>query len=337
MFRDLDEAWQEAYDQDAYAQVASTQDGYAREVPASSTRLHSHVATPRDVLDVNYGEAAADANNYKTTSDFIEEPANFRFNRRSHQARHRFEEDPCDGECEVTGPRWKLHPFALVVVIVVLVSLSGIGLWHNFSGNAVGNTSDAAEGGTAGTSLAAGQSGDDSSGDDSASDTETSAGNTKINSSDTANNKNIIYVYVTGEVANPGLYELREGDRVGDAIESAGNLTGKADASSVNLARVAQDGEHIHVLAKGESPNTAAGSGGSGLGSSSGGSVGGCVNLNYASETELQVLDGIGPALAARIVEFREKNGFFQSVEEVDAVSGIGPALVQRITVGACV
>lgn len=327
MFRDLDEAWQEACDQNDYDQDPLTCFARLRSNATTST------TTPRDALEVNYGEAVADASDYETASDFTGEAANFRFNRRGHQARHRFEEDPCDGECEVASPRWKLHPLALVVVIVVLVSLSGIGLWHNFSGNAAGNAAAGTEGGAAGASLAAGQSGGDDSGDGGASDTE-------INSSDTANNGNIIYVYVTGEVANPGLYELREGDRVGDAIQSAGNLTSKADASSVNLARIAQDGEHIHVLAEGESPNAAADSGSSAAGSSSSsssGSVGECVNLNYASETELQALDGVGPTLAARIVEFRDKNGFFQSVEEVDAVSGIGSALVQRIAAGACV
>lgn len=324
MFRDLDEAWQEACDQDDYDQDPLTCFARLRSNATTST------TTPRDALEVNYGEAVADASDYETASDFTGEAANFRFNRRGHQARHRFEEDPCDGECEVASPRWKLHPLALVVVIVVLVSLSGIGLWHNFSGNAAGNAAAGTEGGAAGASLAAGQSGGDDSGDGGASDTE-------INSSDTANNGNIIYVYVTGEVANPGLYKLREGDRVGDAIQNAGNLTSKADASSVNLARIAQDGEHIHVLAEGESPNAAADSGSSAAGSSSSGSVGECVNLNYASETELQALDGVGPTLAARIVEFRDKNGFFQSVEEVDAVSGIGSALVQRIAAGACV
>ncbi|WP_084157300.1 ComEA family DNA-binding protein [Haematomicrobium sanguinis] len=149
--------------------------------------------------------------------------------------------------------------------------------------------------------------------------------------SESAGTASAIKVYVTGAVASPGVYALGSDSRVEDAVEAAGGLTEEADALKVNLASKLSDGQQIYVPQVGEDvpPGIAAGPGAA-SGSSSGGS-GGVVNLNSASSDDLQELPGIGPALAERIVQWRDENGGFRSVEELDNVSGIGPALMGRL------
>ena len=100
-----------------------------------------------------------------------------------------------------------------------------------------------------------------------------------------------------------------------------------ADLESLNLARVIADGEHIVVPAQGAAPAPA------GAGAPEGAK---CVNLNAASEQELQELDGVGPAMASRIAQYRAAHGTITSVDELDDVPGIGPALLEKIRSGAC-
>lgn len=145
-----------------------------------------------------------------------------------------------------------------------------------------------------------------------------------------------IVVHVAGEVAHPGVVELASGARVIDAIEAAGGVTSKADTDAVNLARTLVDGEQIYLPQPGETlPQTAAqgGIGTSGksgtLGSSSGNSAA-LVNLNTADAATLETLPGIGPALAARIIEYRESHGPFAAVEDITDVSGIGSATLEK-------
>ena len=164
-----------------------------------------------------------------------------------------------------------------------------------------------------------------------------------------------VYVHVSGSVKKPGLVELEEGSRVADAIEAAGGFSKDAAAESVNLARVLQDGEQLHVSAaaqasEGASPQQAggdtsgsgAGGGGSapaeggtaagggtaeygvGAGGAAAGNGSGMVNLNTATEEELTSLPGIGEATAAKIVADRAANGPFSAVEDLMRVSGIG-------------
>ncbi|MAP64539.1 MAG: competence protein ComEA [Microbacterium sp.] len=123
-----------------------------------------------------------------------------------------------------------------------------------------------------------------------------------------------LYIHVSGAVAKPGLYVLEPDARVMDAIAAAGGLTGDGDSAAVNLARPLGDGEQLHVPEVGESPSppTSAGVGG------------GPVDLNTADVATLETLPGIGPALGARIVAWREQNGRFGSVEDLLAVAGIG-------------
>ena len=141
----------------------------------------------------------------------------------------------------------------------------------------------------------------------------------------------VIYIHIVGEVRNQGVVTLNKGQRIMDAIEKAGGVTEEADLSKVNLAFVLSDGQKVRI----PSVNDEAGSGeefvtaGGGYNvvqGGSGGSVGVKVNINNASQTELETISGVGPSLAAKIINYREKNGKFRSIEELKNISGIGDA-----------
>jgi competence protein ComEA len=134
-----------------------------------------------------------------------------------------------------------------------------------------------------------------------------------------------VVVHVVGAVAAPGLVTVPEGSRVADALTAAGDATPDADLAGVNLAREVVDGEQIVVPRPGEVASAAPGP------ATGGGTADGPVDLNAADEAALDGLSGIGPVLAARIVEWREANGPFTTVEELGEVSGIGDALLARL------
>lgn len=137
-----------------------------------------------------------------------------------------------------------------------------------------------------------------------------------------------VVVYVSGAVASPGVLTLPSSSRVIDAITAAGGATPEADLESINLARILVDGEQIRVGVVGESPPSA--SAGTGTDAQA------CVRLATATETELQTLPGIGPALAQRIISYRATHPRLTSVEELDDVPGIGPSLIEKIRPGVC-
>lgn len=126
-----------------------------------------------------------------------------------------------------------------------------------------------------------------------------------------------VFVHVAGEVKSAGVYELKSGSRVIDAIEAAGGVTKSADITTLNLARVLFDGEQIFV---GDKSNAAAMN-----------SAPGKISLNQANASELDTLPGIGPVIAARIVEHRTQNGPFKNIAEIKDVSGIGDSLFGKI------
>ena len=129
-----------------------------------------------------------------------------------------------------------------------------------------------------------------------------------------------IFVYVTGWVRNPGVYEFHQGERVIDALRVAGGAKRGADLTSVNLAAFLTDAQQVTIVKKGAAqPGGAAGLGGAGPGGS-----GGPVNINTATLEELETLPGIGPALGQRIIDFRTAHGPFRSVDDLLNVSGIG-------------
>jgi competence protein ComEA len=140
-----------------------------------------------------------------------------------------------------------------------------------------------------------------------------------------------IFVHILGEVVTPGLYELREGDRAIDVVAAAGGLTDLADDAQLNLARFLSDGEQIVVPKEGEAPSPgvavapgSAGAGGTGTAGSPGVTPGGAINLNLATADELEDLPGVGPELAARIVDWRDANGRFKTVDDLLSVAGFG-------------
>lgn len=140
-----------------------------------------------------------------------------------------------------------------------------------------------------------------------------------------------IIVYVTGEVAKPGVVRLKQGARVVDAIEKAGGASAAAVLDGINLARVLQDGEQVSVpdAAAAAAETAAAGATSGGEGNPGAGS--GKVNLNRADAAALDTLPGVGPALARRILDWRAANGIFTSIEQLREVSGIGDKVFAKL------
>lgn len=130
-----------------------------------------------------------------------------------------------------------------------------------------------------------------------------------------------VYVDVAGEVRRPGLYRIRAGARVAEALERAGGPTRRAVVAAVNLAARVQDGQQVLV------PRAAASAAPTGAGSAGGGSV----SLGAATVEQLDQIDGIGPTLARRIVAERTKRGGLRSVDDLRDVEGIGEKRLARL------
>ncbi|HWK19941.1 MAG TPA: helix-hairpin-helix domain-containing protein [Microbacteriaceae bacterium] len=131
-----------------------------------------------------------------------------------------------------------------------------------------------------------------------------------------------VVVHVLGAVGAPGLYRLREGARVVDGIAAAGGFTAEAARGALNLARVLGDAEQLVVPLIGEVPEAAAAPG---IASD------GRVNLNTADQAALESLPRVGPAMAQRIIDWRERNGAFQTPEDLLQVTGIGEKTLEAM------
>ena len=131
-----------------------------------------------------------------------------------------------------------------------------------------------------------------------------------------------IWVYVCGEVRDPGVYELPEGSRITDAVEAAGGMTGDAAETYLNLAETLSDGQKIEVpsVEMAEALEEAAAQDTSGL-----------VNLNRATEAELMTLSGIGESKAKEIIRYRESSGGFQKPEDLMNIPGIKEGVFNKI------
>lgn len=134
-----------------------------------------------------------------------------------------------------------------------------------------------------------------------------------------------VVVSVVGRVSRPGLVTLPEGARVADAVEAAGGSLPGVDVTAVNMAALLADGQQVAIGVPGAAPPAPAGAPAGTAGS-------GAVDLNAAGVAELEGLPGVGPVLAARIVEHRERHGPFRAVEDLQDVPGIGPAILDGIT-----
>lgn len=178
----------------------------------------------------------------------------------------------------------------------------------------------------------------------------------------TGSNSNKIYIYITGEVNVPGVVILDKGSRIVDAINSAGGTTPKANVTKVNLVYVLEDGMKVNIpndndlknnpdfeyitLNSGDggredysesansnnssSSNSSASNTSAGSGTERKYSV---VNINSATQTELETLPGIGPSLALKIINYRRENGKFSSIDEIKSVSGIGESKFESLKI----
>lgn len=143
---------------------------------------------------------------------------------------------------------------------------------------------------------------------------------------------NKVIVHITGEINNPGIIELESGDRIFNAIEKAGGTTKNADTSKINLAQVVEDGMKINVpnindkeIVTEETVSTVSNSNNIQQKKQS------IVNINSASQAELETLPGIGPSIASKIVNYRKEKGNFSKIEDIKNVSGIGEAKFEKI------
>lgn len=142
---------------------------------------------------------------------------------------------------------------------------------------------------------------------------------------------------VSGEIKNSKVCELKKGSRVEDAINYCGGLTEKADISGINRAKIIQDGEKIIIPKKGEkifsqTSETAEDSSFSKTGKESS-----KININTASNEELQNVTGIGPATADKIVKYRKEKGLFRNLAELKKVKGIGDKKYKKIKENLCI
>ncbi len=145
-----------------------------------------------------------------------------------------------------------------------------------------------------------------------------------------------LVVQAAGAVNRPGVYHLTAGARVGDLIDAAGGLTPQADPDRINLAAPVADGARVYVLRRGEADPGPATDGGAGGGDAAGtgpsaGATPAPIDLNQATEAQLEDLPGVGPATAAAIVEDRRRHGPFASVDDLARVRGIGPAKLEAL------
>ncbi|NLC43815.1 MAG: transporter [Clostridiales bacterium] len=134
-----------------------------------------------------------------------------------------------------------------------------------------------------------------------------------------------IKVYVTGKVRHPGVIVLQEGDRVTDAIDLAGGCLPEADLNAINMALKVKDEGMYYVPSIGEEIPIDIQT------NISGAEIDGKVNINSADQSLLETLPGIGPSKAQKILEYREINGNFKSIEEIMNISGIGEKTYENL------
>lgn len=213
------------------------------------------------------------------------------------------------------------HKAVVLAILVVIAAASGLAMasFNSHSGGVSFERSDEAS-----ASDVRG-SGDAPPGDDGSSAKSSSAAE--------------VYVDVDGAVVRPGVYRLKDGARVSQAIDAAGGLTVEADVTGLNRASKITDGQKIYVPTVGEQQATAAvgGAESSAAATLGAGSSSGLVNINTASAAELQTLSGIGPSMAQSIIDERTKNGAFASVDDLMRVSGIGEKKLAKIKDCICV
>ena len=164
------------------------------------------------------------------------------------------------------------------------------------------------------------------------------------NINNSKDNTKTIKVHITGKIKNEGVIELDEGSRIIDAVNKAGGFTKEADSNKVNLAYVLADGTKIYIPSKNEEYNEQR----KYITHESGENViteenkmvevkNSLININKATQTELETLPGIGPSIALKIISYREEQGDFTNIEDIKNISGIGDSKFEKIKELICV
>jgi competence protein ComEA len=203
------------------------------------------------------------------------------------------------------------------LIVVVVALLAGVGLWYTRSlprpvevATTAGSVAPAPQ-----TSFGASPSGAPA----------VAVASGSVAPSGSAGAAPTLIVDVAGAVRKPGVFEFAPGDRVIDAVERAGGALEKADLTLLNLAAPLTDGQQILVPKKGAAPPAGAPITGVPGGPTT------LVNINTADEPTLETLNGVGPVLAAAIIQYRTEHGPFASIDQLDEVSGIGPATLEDL------
>lgn len=163
--------------------------------------------------------------------------------------------------------------------------------------------------------------------------------NNKMENNEIQNNvKSKIVIYIAGAVKNEGIYELDENSRIADSIEKAGGLTEDANINNINLAYMLEDGMKVYIPKKTDKNEVeddtniyVSKENGNINSSKDTNSQNNKININTATQSELETLPGIGPSIATKIINYRKENGKFVNIEDIKKVSGIGDSKYLQI------
>lgn len=167
--------------------------------------------------------------------------------------------------------------------------------------------------------------------------------NTTSTNETNTENKDKIIIHITGAVKTPGIVKLEEGSRIEDAINKAGGLTEDADITKVNLAYVLEDGIKIRIPSSSDfgdlqEDNILSNESGENIVEDiENSSQSSSININKATEQELRNLPGIGASLASKIIDYRDHNGKFSTIEDIKNVNGIGDSKYENIKDYICI
>ena len=162
---------------------------------------------------------------------------------------------------------------------------------------------------------------------------------TVANTDNTNEDLETIMVHIDGEVVTPGIISLKAGSRIADAIQACGGTTDISDISKINLAYELKDGQKVYIpsIYDVEDVEYIQNDAGNNVIIPDASSSSALVNINSATQAELETLPGIGPSTAAKIIDYRNKNGDFKNIEDIMDVSGIGESKFNNIKDYICI
>ena len=158
------------------------------------------------------------------------------------------------------------------------------------------------------------------------------------NTTEENNNQEKIVIHITGAICNEGIYELEENSRIADAVKMAGGLKEDADLKQINLAYVLEDGMKINIPSKNDNSNENINNTENYItkeklnsSNNTNSAKTSKININSATQTELETLPGIGPSTALKIINYRKEKGKFNKIEDIKNVNGIGESKFNKI------